>query len=482
MSTFPSIGPGVPEPIKGYVGDVGGIGGSEDIFKASDRRIGADVVLSTLVHGSAAIVLLMLVALVGILFVAAVPSIRTFGLKFITGSSWRPNEREVPKRNAQGKMIDEEGNVTTSRDDAAKEIIPPAFGALPVIYGTVVSSMVALVIAVPLSLGAALFLVRVGPWLTPTFVKCGIVGMLLTIALAAGIDHSPLFGFIGVLIGIVLTCVLMWIAWRFEDPRIGTRREIEIPVHAAVVILIVILCRSTLGISWARSVAFGLSGSALLYWLAPSAVAIMSFLIEFLAAIPSIAYGIWGLFMVTPFLQGTLEPPLNNFFGYVPFLRFLHTDGAPTGRDMFCAGVILGVMILPIITAIGRDVLRAVPRIQIEGTQALGATWWQSSWAMLHYGKSGLFGAIMLGLARAAGETMAVAMVIGNSPQIHSTLFAPALTMASVLANEFAEADTQLHTSALLEIGLLLLFMSLTFNVVARYLVVGGKSRAAGAH
>ncbi|MDB5298790.1 MAG: pstC [Phycisphaerales bacterium] len=466
----------------GFVGDVGGAHGGHDILKSSDQRFGADFFLSSLAHGSAAVVLLMLGALLGVLFFAAIPSIKTFGLKFVTDSSWRPNEREVPKRNAAGKMIDEEGNVTSSREEAAKEIIPPAFGALPVIYGTVVSSTLALLIAVPLSLGAALFLVRVGPWLTPTFVKCGITGALLTAFLAAWLSRNPLLTMAGVLVGIVLTCVLLWVAWHVEDPRIGTRRELEIPLHVAAGILVLLLARGLFGVSWATAGLDGIIGSALLYWLAPSAVAIISFLIEFLAAIPSIAYGIWGLFVVTPFLQGTLEPPLNRFFDSVPFLRFLHIDGAPTGRDMLCAGMILGIMILPIITAIGRDVLRAVPRIQIEGTQALGATWWQSSRAMLRYGRSGLFGAIMLGLARAAGETMAVAMVIGNSPRIHSSLFAPAQTMASVLANEFADADSPLHTSALLEVGLLLLLMSLTFNVIARYLVVGGKARAAGAH
>src|SRR5205814_922640 len=117
-----------------------------------------------------------------------------------------------------------------------------------------------------------------------------------------------------------------------------------------------------------------------------------------------------------------------------------------------------------------------------EGTLALGATWWQSSWEMLRYSRSGLFGAVMLGLARAAGETMAVTMVIGNVSQIRATPFAPAQTMSSLLANEFAEASTDLHRSALLQVALILLVMSLTFNVVARYLVVGKNARgAAGA-
>src|SRR5262249_44053251 len=122
---------------------------------------------------------------------------------------------------------------------------------------------------------------------------------------------------------------------------------------------------------------------------------------------------------------------------------------------------------------IARDVLRAIPREQIEGTLALGATWWQCSRAMLRHGRSGLLGAVLLGLARAAGETMAVTMVIGNNNQIRASIFAPAQTMASLLANEFAEATTELHRAALVEVALVLLLMMLVVNVVARWLVVG---------
>jgi phosphate transport system permease protein len=336
----------------------------------------ADAVLAGLTTGSAAVVLLMMGALVCVLFFAAIPSMKLFGFKFLTGTAWRPNEREVVARNAAGKMIDEQGNVTTDADEAAKIKIPAEFGALPVIWGTAVSSVLALVVAVPLSMGASLFLVRIA---TKGFVT---------------------------------------------------------PV---------------------------------------------SFLIEFLAAIPSIAYGIWGLFVLAPLLQHHVEPKLNAFFAHVPGLRWLHFDGYTSGRDMLCGGLILGIMILPIITAVSRDVLRAVPRAQIEGTLALGATWWQSSWEMLRYSRSGLFGAIMLGLARAAGETMAVTMVIGNVNQIRATPFAPAQTMSSLLANTFAEASPDLERPALMEVALILLVMSLAFNIVARYLVVGKNSRGAAA-
>ena len=196
-------------------------------------------------------------------------------------------------------------------------------------------------------------------------------------------------------------------------------------------------------------------------------------MIEFLAAVPSIAYGIWGLFVLVPLLRAVVEPAVLAPLG-------LSGQVALSGRDMFCGGLILGIMVLPIITAVSRDVLNAVPRHQIEGTLALGATWWQSAWQMLGYARAGLFGAIMLGLARAAGETMAVTMVIGNNNQITADLFRPAQTMASLLANEFGNPESDLHRSALVAVALILLAMSVLFNVVARYLVVGrGPRRAA---
>lgn len=456
----------------GFVGDVGGAHNSAGIFKASDNFFGADFILGSLVRCSAVIVLLMLVALIFVLARAAVPSIRQFGLKFLVTSRWSPEHDETAR--------DANGNVKRDEDgDVVKITVPGQFGALPVIYGTVVTSAIALLIAVPLSLGASLFLVRIGPWLAPTFVKYGILGMLLTgYLMLLSSSHGALI-FAGIGIGVGLTCLLLWIAWQYDDPRVGRRWELELPAHFGAFLLGMLLIHAA-GSGWGAGFVGGILITGMLHFLAPSIVAIISFLIEFLAAIPSIAYGVWGLFVVVPFLQAHLEPPLNSFFGLIPFLRFLHTSDYPSGRDMFCAGLILGIMVLPIITAISRDVLRAVPRIQIEGTQALGATWWQSSWAMLRYGRSGLFGAIMLGLARAAGETMAVAMVIGNAVQIRSSVFKAAQTMSSLLANEFAEASTDMHRSALVEVALILLLMSLVFNVAARYLVVGGQVRATG--
>ena len=341
-----------------------------------------DAILAGLTRGSALVVVLMLATLVGILLFRAIPSIRVFGPKFLVTSAWRPNELEKQVRDTSGKLVYEDGEVKTIT-------IPPSFGALPVIYGTTCTSIIALLFAVPLSIGGALFIVRVAP-----------------------------------------------------------RLQIAGPV---------------------------------------------SFLVEFLASIPSIAYGIWGLFVLAPFLRTYIEPGLAKALMAVPGLAWLASETIEeggrtiqkplpiTGRDLFCGGLILGIMILPIITAVSRDVLRTVPRGQIEGTLALGATWWQSCVAMLRYSRSGLFGAVMLGLARAAGETMAVAMVIGNNNQIVPSPFAPAQTMSSLLANEFAEASTPLHVSALLQVALVLLVMSLVFNVVARWFVVGKGARTAAA-
>jgi phosphate transport system permease protein len=347
------------------------------------RILSGDALMAGIARLGASTIIVLLVILIAVLSYSAWPSIQTFGWKFIVTSEWRPNALEVPVRDEAGRPVLQDGRVVT-------ESVPPSFGALPVIYGTAVSSMLALLIAVPISLGAALFLVRLCP---------------------------------------------RWLA---------------LPV---------------------------------------------SLMVEFLAAIPSIAYGMWGLFVLAPLLQHYVEPALRTGLGWIPGLgAWLFTETVTragetmtrpiplTGRDMFCGGLVLAIMILPIITAISRDVLRSVPRAQIEGTLALGATWWQSSWEMLRYSRSALFGAVMLGLARAAGETMAITMVIGNSSKIRASFFAPAQTMSSLLANEFAEASSALHRAALTEVALILLLMSLVLNIVARWLVVGASARTAAAH
>ncbi len=332
-----------------------------------------------LISGTAAIyTLVLLVGIVVVLIGPAMPSIQAFGLEFLTNDEWRPNTLEVQVRDAQGRIVFEDGEPLT-------ETIPPEFGALPVLWGTVASSFLALLFAVPIGLGTALVLARV---------------------------------------------------WRGRSS------------------------------------------------------AVLSFLIEFLAAIPSIAYGMWGLMVLAPMLQDHIEPGLRGLLD-IPGLHWMFRETLVlggqaverelplAGRDLLCGGLVLGIMVLPILTAISRDVLRAVPREQIEGSLALGATWWQSSWAMLRYSRSGLLGAVLLGLARAAGETMAVTMVIGNNNQIHPSPFAPAQTMSSLLANEFAESTTEIHRAALIEVALVLLLTMLAVNVVARWLVVGRSVRPA---
>ncbi len=447
-----------------------------------------DTVFSVLCHGAASIVILMLVSLIVVLVYAAWPSVTRFGSQFLTRSTWVPNE--VPARDANDHLIrDSDGELVMA---------PPRFGALPVIYGTGVSSGLALVFAVPLSLGAALFLVRIAPTLKSSSVKAGIFGILLCLVLPRWLGSlappsvaGAWMQLLGFVMAVALMAVLVRVAARQVPRTVKGRLPFEIPLHVLYLPLMATVLHG-FGTSWlAAWISAGIF-SALVVWIAPAVGAVSSFLIEFLAAIPSIAYGLWGIFVLQPILASHIEPGMRSFVdqlpknpvSWLPHLSALFYDSHGTklslaGRDLFCASLILAIMILPIITAVGRDVLRAVPRTQIEGSLALGATWWQSCKGMLRYSRSGLFGAIMLGLARAAGETMAVAMVIGNTAKISVSPFQSAQTMASLLANEFAEANDDLHRSALIEVALLLLVMSLLFNVIARYLVVGGGSRSA---
>jgi phosphate transport system permease protein len=266
---------------------------------------------------------------------AALPSIKAFGWSFLYTSTWDP--------------------------------VVEHFGALPLIYGTIVSSLLALLIAVPLGIGAAVFLTELAP-----------------------------------------------------------------------------------------------------SWISPS----ISFLIELLAAVPSVVYGLWGIFVLAPWLRTQVQPALGTALGFLPLFQ-----GPPYGVGMLAAGLILAIMIVPFIIAVSREVLLAVPNTQREAALALGATRWETTRiAVLRYAKSGLIGAILLGLGRALGETMAVTMVIGNRAEISASLFAPGYTMASMIANEFTEATSDLYLSALVEVGLLLFIVTVIVNALARLLVwsVGG--------
>jgi phosphate transport system permease protein len=281
-----------------------------------------------------AIVISMMIALAS----DSMLSIRHFGVGFLTGRQWNPIKGE--------------------------------FGALPFIYGTIVSSLIALSISVPFSLGIAVFLVEQAP------------------------------------------------------------HYIARPV---------------------------------------------GFLVELLAAIPSVVYGLWGIFVLAPFLRVHVEPTLARWLGWLPLFQ-----GSITGIGLLTGGIILAIMVTPIISAVVRDVLAAVPGSQREAALALGATKWEMIRVVLVNGAPGIAGAIILGLGRALGETMAVTMVIGNRPDISVSLFEPSYTIASAIANEFTEATQDLYLSALVELGLILFFVTFIVNGIARLLVWNVTRRAGG--
>jgi phosphate transport system permease protein len=194
---------------------------------------------------------------------------------------------------------------------------------------------------------------------------------------------------------------------------------------------------------------------------------ILSFTTELLAAIPSVVYGLWAIFVLVPILRECVQPFLAKTLGWTGLF-----SGPPYGIGMLAAGVILAIMIIPIISSIAREVLTVVPQHQREAVLALGATRWEMiRMGVLRNARAGIVGAVILGLGRALGETMAVTMVIGNRPEIAKSLFAPGYTMASVLANEFTEATGDLYLSALIEIGLALFFVTIVVNALARLMV-----------
>ncbi|WP_119322109.1 phosphate ABC transporter permease subunit PstC [Capsulimonas corticalis] len=203
----------------------------------------------------------------------------------------------------------------------------------------------------------------------------------------------------------------------------------------------------------------------------------MTFLIELLAAIPSVVYGLWGIFVMLPWLKDhVMHPIANSRIPHIPILGGLFS-GEAIGPSMMAAGIILAIMVIPFITAVTRDILKAIPKAQREGSYGLGATQWETiSRVVIPFAKSGIVGAVMLGLGRALGETMAVTMLIGNQPPstpngISFSLFQPGYTMSSALANKFNEAGPGLNTSALVEIGLVLFFVTIVVNMAARLLV-----------
>ena len=217
------------------------------------------------------------------------------------------------------------------------------------------------------------------------------------------------------------------------------------------------------------SVPLGVGAAIFLAELAPPKLSnACTFLVELLAAIPSVIYGLLALFTIVPLLRKYGEPFLKETLGFLPFFH-----GPAIGQGYLAAGVVLSVMMFPFIIAISRESLLGVPRDQREAALALGATRWESTiQVVVPYARLGILGSVFLGLARALGETMAVTMVIGNNPSISYSLFAPGATIAAVIANEFAEATDSLHISVLVEMGLVLFFVTIVVNALARLLVI----------
>src|SRR5438046_6926160 len=289
-----------------------------------------DRVYRRVLTGFALALPVLILIILGVLFVDALPALRRFGPSFLWTSTWDP--------------------------------IAEIYGAAPMIFGTLASSLLALLIAVPLALSVAIFLTEFSP------------------------------------------------------------RWLRQPV---------------------------------------------AFLVELLAAIPSVVYGLWGIFVLIPFLRSYVVPPLKTVFGWTPFLQ-----GVFYGNSLFAGVIILAIMIVPYIAAVSREVLLAVPASQREAALAMGATRWEAvRSAVLPYGRAGLMGAIILGLGRALGETMAVTMLIGNRHDIGISLLQPAYTMAAAIANEFSEATTNMYHSALFEVGLVLFVVTVVVNAIARILI-----------
>jgi phosphate transport system permease protein len=226
------------------------------------------------------------------------------------------------------------------------------------------------------------------------------------------------------------------------------------------------LVTSAVSIVLAVPIAIGL-GLFITQFAPPKLGRVLTIPVELLAAIPSVVYGLWGLFVVVPWLRSSVEPWLGKYFGWIPLFT-----GPPIGLGYLASGLILAVMILPTIVAVSVEVMKTTPEANREAALALGATKWEAvMMAVIPYSRAGILGAVLLGLGRALGETMAVTMVIGNAPQISASLFAPGYSLPAVIANEFAEAVSSVHIGALAGLGLLLFATTFLLNAGARALV-----------
>ncbi|MGB9466405.1 MAG: phosphate ABC transporter permease subunit PstC [Candidatus Acidiferrum sp.] len=225
------------------------------------------------------------------------------------------------------------------------------------------------------------------------------------------------------------------------------------------------------------AVPLGIGAAIFLAELAPARVSdTLEFFIDLLAAVPSVIYGLLGVFIVVPLMREYIQPALKDTLGFLPFFK-----GPAYGLGFLTAGIVLAIMVIPYIISVSREVLLSVPRDQREAALALGSTRWESTWkVVVPFARSGIMGSIFLALARALGETMAVSMVIGNAPTISASLFSPGDSIASIIANQFSEATGELYTQALIELGLVLFLLTFILNGLARVLILATSQRGSG--
>jgi phosphate transport system permease protein len=233
----------------------------------------------------------------------------------------------------------------------------------------------------------------------------------------------------------------------------------------------------TAGVSLVIAVPLGIGAAIFLAELAPARLSdALEFFIDLLAAVPSVIYGLLGVFIVVPLMRDYLQPALKNTLGFLPLFQ-----GPAYGIGFLTAGLVLAIMVIPYIISVSREVLLSVPRDQREAALSLGSTRWEATWkVVVPFARGGIMGSIFLALARALGETMAVTMVIGNNPIVSASLFSPGYSIAAVIANELTEATSDLHYQSLIELGLVLFILTFVLNGLARLLIVATSQRGAG--
>lgn len=233
----------------------------------------------------------------------------------------------------------------------------------------------------------------------------------------------------------------------------------------------------TAGVALLIAVPLGLGAAIFLAELAPQKISdTLQFFIDLLAAVPSVIYGLLGVFIVIPLMREYIQPALKSTLGFLPLFQ-----GPAYGVGFFTAGIVLSIMVIPYIISVSREVLLSVPRDQREAALALGSTRWESTWkVVVPFARTGIMGSVFLALARALGETMAVTMVIGNTPTINASLFSPGYSIAAVIANEFTEATGEIYLQSLIELGLVLFLITFTLNGLARLLLVVTTQKGSG--